>query len=116
MTPSYLIIFSTNQHGMSHAHGYMYPSSLPPCRINQVYYHPTPNAVLVGFLPDMGMFFHPKLPTTELQLLKLPPFQLRDGSNIDRLLQRPGEGSISLMHMIRRSEKLVALAGGIAVG
>ena len=99
---------------MSHAHGYMYPSALSPRRINQLYYYSTPDAILVGYLPHMGMFSHPK-PTTKLQLL-LPPFQLRDGSNIDRPLQRPGQGSISLMHMIHRSENLVALAGSISIG
>ena len=101
---------------MPRAHGYMYPSALPPCRINQVYYYPTPNAILVGFLPDMGMFFHPKSPTTELQLLKLPPSQLRDSSNIDSLFCRPRQGSGSLTHIIRRSEKLVVLAGSISIG
>ena len=101
---------------MSHAHEYMYPSALPPCRFNQVHYHSTPNAILVGFLPDMGMFSHPKSPTTKLQLLKLPPFQLRDSSNIDRLLQHPRQGSSALVHVIRRPEKLVVLAGSISIG
>jgi len=97
---------------MPHAHGYMYPSALPPCRINQVYYYPTPNAILVGFLLDiMGMFFHPKSSTTEFQLLKLPPFQLRESSNIYRPPRRPRKGSNALMHIIRRSEKLAVLAG-----
>ena len=94
----------------------MYPSALSPRRINQVYYYSMPNAILVGYLPDMGMFSHPKSPTTKLQLLKLPPFQLQDGSNVDRLLRRPRQGNISLMHIIRRSEKLVVLAGGISIG
>ena len=74
-----------------------------------------PNAILVGYLPDMGMFSHPKSPTTKLQLLKLPPFQLRDGSNIYRLPRRPRQGSNALMHIIRRSEKLAVLAGIISI-
>ena len=84
---------------MSHAHGHMCPSALSPCRINQVYYHPTPDAIFVGFLTDMGIFSHPKSPSAKLQLLKLPPFQLRDSSNIGRLLLRPRQSSSSLIHI-----------------
>ena len=108
--------FLHQQHGMSHAHGHMYPLALSPRRINQVCSYSTPDAILVGFLSDIGMFFNPKSPTTELQLLKLPPFQLRDSSNIDYLFCRPRQGSSSLMHVIRRSEKLVVLAGSISIG
>ena len=98
------------------AHGCMYSLALPPCRISQVHYYSTPNAILVGFLPDMRMFFHPKSPTTKLQLFQLPPFQLPDSRNIDCLFRRPRQGSSSFMHIVRRSEKLVALAGIISIG
>ena len=63
--------FLHQEHGMSHAHGHMYPSALSPRRINKVYYRPMPDAILVGFLTDMGIFSHPKSPHTKLQLLKL---------------------------------------------
>ena len=98
---------------MSHAHGYMYPSALHPCRINQVYCHSTSNAILVGFLPDMGMFSHPKSPTTKQLHFSsyISPFQLRDGSNIDRMLRRPRQGSSALMHVIRRSESSWSMLG-----
>ena len=43
--------------------------------------------------------------------LKLPPFQLRDDSNIDRLLRRPRQGSSALMHIIRRSESSWSMLG-----
>ena len=112
--------FPHQPHGMSNArlfaHGCMYSSALPPCRINQVYYYSTTNDILVGYLPDMGMFFHPKSPTTKLQLFQLPPFQLPDSRNIDCLFRRPRQGSGSFMHNVRRSEKLVVLAGSISIG
>jgi len=108
--------FLHQQHGMSHAHGHMYPLALSPRRINQVYYHATSDTILVGYRPDMGMFSHPKSPTTKLQIFKLPPFQLGDSSNIDRLPRRPRQGSSALMHVIRLSENLAALAGSISIG
>ena len=108
--------FLHQQHGMSHAHGHMYPLALSPRRINQVYYYATSDTILVGYLPDMRMFSHPKSPTTKPQLFQLPPFQLWHSSNIDRLLHRPRQGSSALMHIIRRSEKLVVLAGSISIG
>ena len=63
--------FLHQEHGMSHAHGHMYPSALSPRRIKKAYYRPMPDAILVGFLTDMGIFSHPKSPHTKLQLLKL---------------------------------------------
>ena len=50
------------------------------CRAHQEYYYSTSIVILVEILPDMGIFFHHKSPTTKLQLLKLSPFQLRDRS------------------------------------
>ena len=43
------------------------------------------------------------------------PSNLGIEANIDRLLRRPRQGSSSLMHIIRRSEKLVVLAGVISI-
>ena len=107
--------FLHQEHGMSHAHCHMYPSALSPRRINKAYYRPMPDAILVGFLTDMGIFSHPKSPHTKLQLPSYTPFQLRDSSNIGRLLLRTRQGSRSLIHIIRRSEKLVVLAGSISI-
>ena len=74
---------------------------------NQLSTPSMPDAILVGFLTDMGMFSHH--PKSLTQLLKLPTFQLRDSSNVDLLLRRPRQGSSSLTHVIRRSKKLVVL-------
>ena len=90
-------------------------STLPPYKSDQVCYHATPDAILVGFLPDMGMFFHPKSSSIKLQFFQLSSFQLRGSRTIDHFLHRPREGRSVLTHIIRRSEKLVVLAGGISI-
>ena len=69
-----------------------------PCRISAGYGYVLPSQIT-------------NYQATPFLKLHIPPFQLRDGSNIDRMLRRPRQGSSALMHVIRRSESSWSMLG-----